>query len=258
MIFDILAGLAVLLAFVEGRNGGAMAAVYRTGATLGAAVLAKLLCSPTANAIIKGVEWSPQFAQGLVFLTYFLLFLMVGRFSLGGLIRHAEMNRGDGGLLDRGLGGLIGAARGATIAYALIASTVLLVHRWGAKAPSMALPFSKSWSGRTVVGWNVADPEVFPNAYVLRAALGLEENAGPRPEVLDALRQWDGIKVLTADADIARGLAESDWKALRKNRALLELIEHPEFLALADAYYTPRNAVKAENPEDRFQELKAK
>lgn len=258
MIIDVVVAVWVIVFFVQGRNTGGMAAVYRVSGALGALTLAKFLCKPTSNAILKGVAWSPQFSQGLCFLVYFALLGMVARFALGALIREAELHGGDGGQLDRGMGALLNAARGALIAYGVLAATILMTHRLGARVASLALPYHGSYVGRFVLGWNIADPEVFPNAFVLRAMVGLEENSGPHPEALEPLREWTGGDILETRPEIASALAQSDWKTLRKSREVLELVCQHEFLKYADLYYTPSFSVTAENPEDRFNELKSK
>ncbi len=258
MVLDAMAAVIVFVFLNSGRLGGSMAAVYRLGGTFGAVAAAKLLCKPTSTAILKAVAWSPQFSQGICFLAYVCIFAMIAHFVLAALIQEAEIHGGDGSWLDRTGGGLLGAARGALIVYVLLASAVLLTHRWGAKAEAMALPYHKSYVARFVMGWNVADPEVFPNAFLLRVIAGLEENTGPRPEALEHLHALAATQFLQTNDEVYSALKQRDWKSLRKNRDLFDLMCRYEFLRHADLYYTPVHTARAEDPEDRFNELKAK
>ena len=257
MLIDILAGLVVVYSAWSGSQHGAIAALYRAGFTGLALVFAKLLCGPTARYIIKGIEWSAPYAYGLCFLVYFLIIAVALGFATASLLRNAE-GQGDGGTLDRGVGFLLGAGRGGIVGYGLLAATILITHRVGAHRPMFAFAYDKSYAGRIVLTRNIADPEPFPNAYFLQVLVGAKENQGFNPEAIGLAKQLDSGTFIDADVALNDALKAGDWKAIRKHPALLAWMCSHEFLRLADDFITPRHKVEAEDPNQRFKELRAK
>ncbi len=259
MLIDILAGLLVAYLAWSGNQGGAMATLYRAGFSGLALVGAKFLAKPTANYVMKGIEWSAPFAYGLMFLIYFLVLLLVFKFTTASLVRATENTAGDGGILDRIVGTLLGAANAAIIVYGLVAASMLISHRLGARKAMFAFPYDKSYVGRTVMTRNIADPEPFPNAYTLRVIIGAEENQGFNPGAIGLLREMKPVEdVIKLDPAVVAAIQSKDWKSLRTNVALLGLMCSAEFLQYADDFITPRHKVQAEDPSQRFKELQQK
>jgi hypothetical protein len=257
MLIDILAGVFVLWFAWSGNQSGALAALYRAGFSGLALIAAKLVAAPTANYLMKGIEWSAPFAYGLMFLIYFLVFALALKFITASLVRTGENVGGDGGLVDQVVGTLIGAGQGALFVYALLAATVLLTHRLGARKPMFAFAFDKSYAARFVMTRNVVNPEPFPHAYTLRVLVGADPNQGFNPEAMGSIARLESVKqTIVGDAAVVTAIESQDWKALRTNTALLGVLCSAEFLQYADDFITPRHAIKAEEPTERFKELK--
>jgi len=257
VILDIVVGLAVLAFLWMGAADGTMAGVWHIGVLAVSGILARLAVGPTAVYIIKAVEWSESFTRGIMFLGYLVVFVLIAWGLLGGFLRSAR-NNAPGYGIDRLVGGLLGAIRGALLVYVLLASVMLITHRLGAQKPSMAFKFQKSRVGRFVLTRNLVDNMPFPHARTLRALVGLR-NGGFKPGDPYALGVLGGLPealFLNDDATIKTAITQNRWKVLRKDQRVLDLVCSAEFLTASNAYETPNLKVEAENPEERFKELR--
>lgn len=257
MALDIICGVIAALYGHGGSKNGAMAALYRALIPGSAILVAKFLTRPTAETMLKAISWSPQFAYGIVFIMYFIVLTIALTFAIGAVIRSAEY-AGDGGTFDRGMGLLLGLARGALVMYAVLAASVLMTHRLGAKKAFMAVPWHSSNVGRIALTRNLVEPEAFPNAFILRVVIGAEDNLGHNPNAIAGIKELPDWKLVEADPPTIEAIRNKDWKSLRQNGIILALITSSAFLQWADDYYTPRHNVEAEDPSKRFEELKSK
>jgi hypothetical protein len=122
----------------------------------------------------------------------------------------------------------------------------------------MAVPWHASNVGRIALTRNLVEPEAFPNAFILRVLIGAEDNLGHNPNAIAGIQNLPDWELVEADPPTIEAIRNKDWKSLRQNMILLPVITSAAFLAWADDYYTPRHKVEAEDPNQRFEELKSK
>lgn len=257
MVFDIAAGILVLAFGYMGSRSGAFAQLYQLGILVGAAVLAKLAAAPTSRFIIQAVEWSPSFAHGLCFLVYLGIFTAVAYFFLGSILDMAR-DRADGHGIDMAVAGLLGVVRGALVVYVLLAGAMLVTQRMGAQKAGLAFQYQKSRVGALVLTRNVVDSQPFPHAIALKHLAGNPQPGftSSYPHALALVGKKPAGRFLVEDPQVRAAIAAGQWKTLRKDPRMLALLTDHEFLAAADKFMTPNLDVEAENPEDRFKELK--
>lgn len=260
MALDIVLGLVAVLFGTFGWQNGFSAQLGRLVVAVAAAAVAKLLAMPTGRFIVSGVEWTPAMATGTVYLFYFGLLVILGNFLLGRFVQSLRENMSDGTGLDTGVGMLLGVATGAVVIYAVLCGTQLVTQHVGASNPTFAFQYQKSKVGRFVLTHNIADPEPFPHARVLLALVntGSNEGASADPAAIGPIRSNPKWIVIADNPEVLASLAQGDWRTLRRDPRLMDLVTDPAFLKASDNYSSPKHKIKAEDPNDRFQELRAK
>ena len=256
MVIDVLFGVLVVFLGLRSTALGGFAAAWQLLTAALAGVAARIVAAPTARYIVTGIDWSPGFSRGVCFLVYFSLLLMTGHFLMSRVVEAASENYGDGGSLDRAGGFLLGAGRGAVVGYGVLCSIMLMTPRLGSNNELFALPYTASKVALYVLPRNVVDPEPFPHARALRAMFDAEDvHASAYPYALTAVRGLEKAQVVEGDSATLELIFSQAWKPLRGHRDLLALVTDRDFAAAADKWMTPNHKVRAEEPEDRFDEL---
>lgn len=259
MVLDIVVGVLVLLFGYFGSRTGAGAQLYQLGIIGGAAVAAKLMAPSTANFITHGVGWAPYLSLGLSYTVMLGLLVMAGYFLLSGTIAGSRDNF-LGGTLESAVGALFGAARGAVLMFALICGVILVTMHMGSRKSMFAVQYQKSRVGKFVLTHNVVDTQPFPHANVLKMVVGAEEvpEGTKNPYAISSIRENPKAKFLLTDMDVGSLISNGSWKQLRRDPRLLELVCDHHFLQAVRELTTPDLKAEAENPEDRFEELRGK
>ena len=130
MLLDAIVLAVLVLATLHGVTGGALKQVVQ----LGAAVLAWLAARHLGPAVAGGFgRWFP----GVLARPAATMLLFVGTYALvtltaGALLKGTRLSRVVGGPTDRGVGGVLGGAKGALIAWVLLSALALA----GGRAPA--------------------------------------------------------------------------------------------------------------------------
>lgn len=239
MVIDISALLLVLLFGFFGYRSGFITQLFRLLALVAGFAAAWFLTPSISESVARGLSIDPFLAGVAVFLgLFFLVSLAVG--LVGGAISRAI--RGEHAALtffDRGLGGLLGAAKGIVLVYVAIALTWTLQPTFERAKPAL----EASIVAAEVQRHNVMD-EVFEWAFAAWHALNLlgdpalieRAKLDPEfqrrvlatehgrvfadPDLLSEPRGWklladSRVRELLADPDVLKALADYDVEALR-------------------------------------------
>ena len=255
MTLDIIVGVVILATAFLGSQNGAMATVWQTLNATAAAFGAKFLALPAARFVLKAVDWTPALAAGVMYLTCFFVLWMVGHFILERAVSGA-MEEGSGGALESLVGAIMGAARGALVALAIVSGVMMVTRHVGGNRAGLAFAYDASRTGRYVMTHNLADPEPFPNARVLRAMVGADDKPSANENALAEIRTLPEWQTLAQDTKVTDAIGAGDWRSLKSDPRVLTLVNMHPFLRAARGYTTPDHSVEDENPADRFKELK--
>jgi uncharacterized membrane protein required for colicin V production len=256
LIFDIIVGAVIAFLAYRSAQLGALGSVAQLLTTAVAAILARIVATPAASFMLKAIDWSPGFAMGVAFLVLFLGFWVIATFLTSRAVEAVSDGYGDGGPIDQWMGFIVGVGRGALIGFALLASTILVTQRLAAKKKFLAIQYQNSRVATWVLTHNIIDPEPFPNARALLRLLQVTDGSeSSRPHAMAHINAHPKVQAVKDDPQAVDAIRAEDWKALRKNRGVLELVTDQQFVAAADLYRTVRHKVGAEDPNERFDEL---
>ncbi len=257
MALDIIIGVFVLTLGWFGSQSGMSSQIFQLIIYAGGAWLGRAISRPAAKFMVTGIEWPLRFASGIAFMLSFCVCVMVLWFILG---KGKDRVSSHSGGLDSAIGGLMGAVGGLIVCYALLGGFILVTQHLGGERAMFAFQFQNSRAGAYVLTHNPVDPEPFPHAIVLQAAVGDPDPAfkSPNSFALADLFENPKAKFLRTSPDVTAAIKSARWKDLRRNKDLMALITDARFLAGARLYMTPVHKIKAEKPEERFEELRQK
>ena len=259
MVLDIVAVVVLLLGAYYGWLSGFTSQFWRVVGLAGAFFGAMFVSRPAARYIITGIDWPERYATGIVFVSAFGVMALAFWFFLERLVQSVRQNEHDGTILDRAMGALAGIVRFAGWIFAILCGAILITQHLGAKKASWAVGYHTSRVGRFVLTHNPVDTEPFPNARVIRGLLDLDTQPPGDVNALGLVRNAPEAAFLKSHFDGYQYVVRSqNWKSLRRDRALLGLACSHVFLNAAEAYLTPKHVVGAEEPTDRFKELRPK
>jgi hypothetical protein len=257
MTFDTVIGAIVLLFGYLGTRTGIAAQVYQLLMIGAAGYAAKLLTPPTAGFLSEHIEWTPALSAGICFLCYFFLLLMVAYFVMDRVLDYAREAGTNGRFLDVTVGGLVGISRSALLLYSVLCGLILIGQDMGGEKPVFAVQYQNSRVASFTLTHNYADVEPFPFARVFRALIGAEDpEQFPHPGALQDLRVLQKMKDLLSDPDVVAAIRSNRWKHLRRHAGMLALLTDPRFLQHARFLQLREQRVEAEDPNDRFRELR--
>jgi membrane protein required for colicin V production len=208
VLLDAIVLAVLVLATLHGVMGGALKQVVQ----LGAAVLAWLAARHLGPAVAGGFgRWFP----GILARPAATMLLFVGTYALvtlvaGALLKGTRLSRVVGGPTDRGVGGLLGGAKGALIAWVLLSALAL----GGGRAPA--------WLGGDLRGSDFASLATRHNL-LLRID---PERAHKLERILAAAREAERTGAKAAAGDEARALlADPRLRALAESGQALDPAE---------------------------------
>ncbi|MFT7581274.1 MAG: putative membrane protein required for colicin V production [Myxococcota bacterium] len=184
--------------------------------------LGTLLADP-----ITGAGVHPNLAATIGFFSVFLIIFVVGGLFLRKLTKDL-LSFSDGlSTVNRVLGIVLGAAKGALLAY-LIMVGLIMAHRMTGKVP---IPFESSVAGRLVLQNNFLDSDDFPRAKAMtRFALYLsthnETEVASNPHIQAILSHPKASSVLTAENLTA--FAERDYVTLFASEEVWDFLDEPD------------------------------
>ncbi len=255
MALDIIIACMVLLLGWFGSQAGSASQVFQLIIYGGGAYGAKLIATPSARFLITGIEWPLRFAMGMCYLLAFGLAVMVLWFVLG--TQKDRVSAHSGGV-DSALGGVMGAAGGIIVCYALLCGLILVSQHLGGERAMFAFQFQNSRAGRYVLTHSFVDPEPFPHAIVLQAVVG-DPDPGFESQndfAIGDVYESPKAQFLLDSPDIVAAIKAGKWKQVAKDDRVLALITDARFLAGARLYMTPVHTVKPEAPQERYKELR--
>lgn len=241
MVIDITALLLVLLFGFFGYRSGFITQLFRILSLVVGFVAAWFLTPPLSDWLARALSIDPFLAGVATFIAvFFLVSLAIGLIG-GALSRAVRSDHAAFTFFDRGLGGLLGAAKGVALVYIALALAWTLQPTLQRARPDVDMGLESSLIAAEVRRHNVIQDEVFPRASAaLKLVRLLEDRALLERAALDppfrdgVLARADG-KVLLDPALLAAP-SNQRWKLLVEDGRILELLEDPGVVKLLADY----------------------
>lgn len=222
--------LVVLFLAASTWRGWRMGLLYQLGQValvIVAYAVARGLGSALADPLRSGPGLPPSVASTVGFFVVFIVVVAVGGFFLRRMTRDLLGFSTGLGQLDKILGLVVGAAKGALIAYIAIVG-LLMAHRMTGKVP---LPFADSTAGRWVMRNNFLDSEEFPRARALAklawvATTRSQAELASDPHLRALLAHPKTQSLLTPE--VLSALGNKDFIALLGEDAVWDFLDEPE------------------------------
>ncbi len=235
MVVDIVCAGVVLLLGLFGYFSGFLRQIGKLiGLVLGF-LAARALADSVGETMATAFGLGLFVAKAIAFALIFFLVTMLFRFVWGILTGGGRVGESPTRVLDRGLGGLLGAAKGALLVY--VAMALLLYAGPELEARGTKLPFDLSGSliAREVQKRNLIADEIFPRAQAIEkvaAILQKPERLQVREDDPDVafLLSHDKAQFLS-DPDIAQALREGRWDFVVADGRVFALLADREIVA---------------------------
>lgn len=224
---DILVVLFLVWSLYRGWRLGFLYQLGQLALVVLAYFIAKGLGGFIADPLTGSDKLSPALAGTIGFFAVFFVIVIIGGLLLRKLTKDLLSFSEGLGQADKGLGILMGAAKGALIAYIAIVG-LIMANRMTGKVP---IPFASSISGRWVMQHNFLDSEEFPRGKAL-AKLAWLLTTRSQPELmanphLQAIMANPKAQALLTP-EVIGALARKDFVALFSNDAVWDFLDEPE------------------------------
>lgn len=241
MLVDIIAVVLVLIFGYIGYRQGFLAQLIRIAGLVAAYFVARMATPGIAEFIARRAEISDILAKAIAFGAVFFLVWLI--FSLVAMSLRQKL--GEEGpafsFFQRGLGGLLGALKGALLVYVIV--SLLLVGRQTSESLSMDL--SGSIVAKEVARHDLLQAEILPRVRALGRMMELlhDENAMARMREDPRYRAilTSEKAAFLSEPEIQRAFRERDWAALVTDGRVIELLMDAE-VAEAVAELPPGDA----------------
>jgi len=233
MGLDIACAALVATFLVLGLLSGFLAQVVRLAALVGAFVLSHPAGSYARPLLMKWMDvenlMGDLLSLFLGFLASYIAILLTGKIVVR-VIRNAS---GSIKILDRMLGGGLGAAKGFLIVYLIACAIVLLRGPLQNLLPEKTLDLQNSRLAAFAEQHNVLARIGIPNPDKLKEITSAAGDAQRRPEFLrrpemNQLKQNQTFQRLMNDKDFQEAVDRKHWSAILNNRNFREAINDPE------------------------------
>ena len=223
---DFLVLLYLVWSLYRGWRLGFLYQLGQLALLLLAYAVAKGLGGFIAAPLTGSENLSPALAGAIGFFLVFLIVTIVGAVLLRKVTKDLLSFSEGLGQADKGLGIVLGAAKGALIAYLVIVG-LIMANRMTGKVP---IPFAASMTGRWAMQHNFLDSEDFPRGKALAKLAWLvttrsQEELMANPH-LQAIMQNPKAKALFTP-EVLAALADKDFIALLSKDAVWDFLDEP-------------------------------
>lgn len=253
MIIDIVSACLVLLFGYLGYRSGFLVQLGRIGALVAAFFVARLAAGPLGAIVARALDLGDFLARAATFAAVFFVVALAISLVVGAIAKRGRAESESFTFFDRGLGGLLGAAKGAALVYVVLALLTVFGPVLGRSAPAFDLDLTKSLVGREVLRHNFLQTQVFPRAQALLTIVRILQVPSAREA---ALRDPNFYYVLQhpnaaflGDPLIQKAILDGDWPFVVEDGRAFLLLEDIEVVnALNRIEVEPAEALPALPP----------
>lgn len=223
---DFLVVLFLLWSLYRGWKLGFLYQLGQLAVVMLAYFIAKGL-GPLLAEPLTSHRLSPALAGAIGFFAVFLVVVIIGALLLRKVTKDLLSFSEGLGQADKVLGIVLGAAKGALIAYITVVG-LIMANRMTGKVP---IPFASSITGRWVMQHNFLDSEDFPRGKALAKLAWLlttrsQEQLMADPDVQAIMLNPKAQALLTPE--VIGALAHKDFVALFSNDAVWDFLDEPD------------------------------